>query len=225
MNIKIEIIGGTLRVESPYNQEFVKFARQTSGHWRSPAWVFDVREEDRVREACMAIYGCDGIKSDLVSLRCEWRKDEFAPTASITLEGRPLFTASGRDSGARVAPGVVLVEGVATSGGSKKNWETVVRAGTVAIVRDVPRALAESCVAASVDPNHSWGFEIEPESTSGHTEVLKSERERLVARLVEIDRLLLPAAVSCSSKQHSCQSQMEAEYSLASVSTSEGGRS
>jgi hypothetical protein len=191
MNIKIEIIGGTLRVESPYNQEFVKFARQTSGRWRSLAWLFDVREEDRVREACMAIYGCDGIKSDLVSLRCEWRRDQFARTSPVTLEGRPLFTARGRDSGARVEAGVVLLEGVATSDGSIKNWCTVVREGTVAIVRDVPRALAERCVAASVDPNHPRGFQIEPESRSGQTEVLRSERERLVARVADIDRLLL----------------------------------
>ena len=195
------------------------------GKWEKPCWVFDPREEGRVREACLEIYGSDGIKSDLVSLRCEWRKDEFARTASITLEGRPLFTARGRDSGARVEAGVVLLEGVATSDGSVKNWCTVVRAGTVAIVRDVPRALAESCVAASANPNHSWGFEIEPEAPSEQSAVLRTERERLMARLSEIDRLLLPVTVPHSSEQHSYQSQMETEYALASVSINEGGRS
>lgn len=175
-----------ISVTAEYNSEFIARARTLSGVWEKPSWVFDIREEKAVRMACLECYGTDGFLVDLVDV--EITIPEYVigmgSCKPIELFGRTIARAFGRDSGAKLGEGIVLVAGGFTSGGSMKNWATDVMDGTVVIMRDVSRALAD---------NHIGGdfivriLDAAPTVNKG---ALESEKKRLLTRLAEIDELL-----------------------------------
>ena len=53
---------GSLTVSSPYHANFPARARLLGGKWDAQrhVWLFDVREQDRVKSLCREIYGTDG---------------------------------------------------------------------------------------------------------------------------------------------------------------------
>lgn len=57
---------------------------------------------------------------------------------TIYLAGRVIAGARGRDSGVTIGNGVVLVSGEIKSGGSVKNWLTVVKSESVFRILDLP---------------------------------------------------------------------------------------
>lgn len=63
----------------------------------------------------------------------------------VEVAGRTIARAWGRDSGAKLGDGVVKLQGRVGSGGSMKNWETVVDADVV--LHDCPRKVAEKLIA------------------------------------------------------------------------------
>ena len=123
--------------------------KKLGGRWDagSKAWVFDPRDEVRVRELCAKIYGTDGSAPvELLTIRAPAEVcDTKGGGAGLEawLAGRQVARAFGRDSGAKLGEGVVLVSGGFSSGGSVKNCKVTWKAGTVFEIRDVPRALAE----------------------------------------------------------------------------------
>lgn len=57
MKIKFSKTDDDFRVEAPYNTYFIDGARTLSGKFKKPEWVFDLRDEQSVRELCMEAYG------------------------------------------------------------------------------------------------------------------------------------------------------------------------
>jgi hypothetical protein len=207
MTVEITTSGSTLYVVSPYNAEFVSAAKRLGGKWRAGAWHLDARDEARVRTLCREVYGTDGVSiADVVTLRVEWRQQDSEGTEPISLHGRTIARATGRDSGARLGDGIAVLAGSFGSGGSMKNWRTTVRAGTIVLVRDFPRAAAEELLARQAAETRVVGvdgwegpvvvYSVEPETAPVDLAALRAERERLVARLAEIDATLATEAVS-----------------------------
>jgi len=220
MSFKIIEANGKAQIVSPYNPEFVDKIKKLGGRWDSAAkvWTVDPRNVEVVRQAMREVYGQDDRPADLVSVKVTmlssksegrgpvvmlgrtiasaWGRDSGARIGegvvfveggadsggSVVMLGRTIASAWGRDSGARIGEGVVFVEGGADSGGSVKNWETVVTKGSVIIIHDVPRALAEA------NPE-GLTLEILAEETP-NLAALQEERERLLARVAEIDAIL-----------------------------------
>lgn len=179
--IKIDRTDSTLDVVSPYCPQFVRRAKEIGGKWNGRAWSFDARDEQVVRQALHAIYGGDDT-TPRVSVRVTLGEDCYQPTGPVVLAGRSIASARGRDSGARVGDGVVVEAGGFISSGSVKNWSTRARPGTVIVMHDVPRP-AVDLIAEHEDVE-------EVEVVSGDEpdyDALRAERERLVARLAEID--------------------------------------
>jgi len=152
--IDIEAHEGYLVVTSPYHPQFPSGARRLGGRWDAATrtWRFDPRDEHRVRDLCSRIYGTDGspAAAELVTLRVRLDRGSVlrAACGSIFLAGRCVARAYGRDSGARLGPGVVVIDGSSPrSGGSMKNWVTIWAGPATFEVRDVPRQIAETCVA------------------------------------------------------------------------------
>ena len=148
MNINIKKTGDEIAVTSPYNPEFAARAKRLGGRWNPSAktWDFDARNEAHVRAALIAVYGSDGSLVETVTLRAVAKGDLSASARPIMLCGRVVVSASGRDSGARLGEGVVLISGRANSGGSVKNWTTKLTQGAVIEMQDVPRTFAEEAV-------------------------------------------------------------------------------
>jgi len=62
MAVSIVEQDGRIVVGSPYHPNFPARARLLGGDWdaRRHVWIFDAREDDRVRSLCREIYGTDG---------------------------------------------------------------------------------------------------------------------------------------------------------------------
>lgn len=144
--IKIQSISTTeISVRSPYNPEFVKKARNMGGKWQAPTWVFSRQLENEVKQACLEIYGSDGTQNaETVAVTLTIKVDIYVAGGPIIICGRPVVSAFGRDSGARIGEGVALISGTAGSGGSVKHWRTTLSAGSVLKIIDVPRRAAEA---------------------------------------------------------------------------------
>ncbi|TAH58204.1 MAG: hypothetical protein EWM48_02045 [Sphaerochaeta sp.] len=184
MAFKIIEANGKAQIVSPYNPEFVDKIKKMGGRWDSAAkvWTVDPRNVEMVRQAMREVYGQDDRPADLVSVKVTMLSSKSEGRGPVVMLGRTIASAWGRDSGARIGEGVVFVEGGADSGGSVKNWETVVTKGSVIIIHDVPRALAEA------NPE-GLTLEILAEETP-NLAALQEERERLLARVAEIDAIL-----------------------------------
>ncbi len=153
--MNISITGSKLTVSAPFNPDWNSPAKKLGGKWDSAgrAWVFDARDEAKVRALALRIYGTDGspvAAEDMLTLRLaasllDGRDGSFGgsrPT-SWWFAGRQVARAFGRDSGATLGDGVIVVKGGFSSGGSVKNPSCTFSAGTIVEVRDVPRALAQ----------------------------------------------------------------------------------
>ncbi len=208
--VRLTLDDKTLKVVAPFHGDFLAGAKTLAGKWRGGAWIFPVSQEGRVRELCLAVYGTDGESGKTVTLRVEFPEAVRARCDSIFVGGRLVARATGRDSGARLGPGVILLEGDVCSAGSRANWETVVRAGTVVEILDLPRTAAESvleqdratprsifdvmafksmnCTIVGDTPDGLADMEVPPASADAvmDEEALTAERQRLQERLEAI---------------------------------------
>lgn len=182
--------GDRLMVASPYNASFVRRARTLGGKFVDRVWTFDARDEARVRALCHEVYGTDGVESDLCTVRVMFECGLARLCAPIAIGGRTVARATGRDSGATLGDDVVVLEGGFTSGGSYKNWKTLVLDGTSVLIRNFPRQVALKKIAAG-----ETGISIEDEGAMVDREALTAEKIRLDARIAEIDRLLQAGCV------------------------------
>lgn len=174
-----------ISVSAPYNTIFIDEAKKLGGKWIYKKWEFDAREEQRVRELCMNVYGMNGIASDVCTVKISFNSSDYASAKPICIAGRPIASATGRDSGASLGDGVILLSGGFKSGGSIKNWTTEANDNTVVLVHDFPRQKAKKLIEAGKE----W-ISIEPEATPIDNEALEKEKEMLLKRLEEINKLI-----------------------------------
>jgi hypothetical protein len=183
-SVEITTADGKTSVRSPYHPDWPSEARARGGRWSGGVWVFDSRDEERVRALAREIYGTDGSPDPggTVSVRIavgDAQGERGGQPARLYEFGRLIASRFGRDDEPRLADGVILIHGgFAGSAGSHSYIQLGPLDGTVVEVRDVPRTVA-------VDR----GLEIVGEDGPDH-EALRAERERLIARLAEIDAIL-----------------------------------
>lgn len=186
--MKIEVLNEKAYVITPYNADFIKAIKGIGGaRWNREhsAWEIPANSIEQAREIMRNVYGEDDLPdtSPRVEVRLSFTKDVTACCEAVTIYGKTVARAYGRDSGARPGEDVAFVTGKPTSGGSMKNWTSVVPEGCVVILHNVPevllsQALPEGCTMERVNP-----IEI-------NRAALEAERAKLLARLSEIDTLL-----------------------------------
>jgi hypothetical protein len=187
--IKITVKEGRAFIVSPYNPNFTSRIKRMGGKWDSARkmWSIDERNVDAVRQVLREIYGMDDTPTELVSVRVKTLVSIYADRGPITIFGRVVANATGRDSGARIGEGVVFITGNAKSGGSTKYWETIISEDSEFIIHDVPR----TAVLEGFDTYDSDAIKyeiIEPDKPN--YDALRAEKERLLARISEIDIIL-----------------------------------
>lgn len=192
-DITVTTEGGKTRLVSPYNASLPAKARALGGRWNrdAAAWQFDARDEQRVRDLAREIFGTDGSPADtgdLVTVRVHLAEHEvsYQQGARAVFAGREIAHRPGRDAAVRLAANVVLVEGkLPGRGGSMRYPEIDAGDDVIVEIRDLPRA------SLGVEPEDS--YEIVPDERPVDVDALRAERERLTARLAEID-----AALACA---------------------------
>lgn len=184
MAITIERTTKHITVKSDYNIYFIAAARNLAGKFDkiNQSWVFDIRDESDVLEACFLAYGEDGVQKDQCDVKITIEKSYYADKDAIHFLGRPIARAFGRDSGAKVYGGVIIKQGGFDSGGSAKNWTTKALPNTTIVLRDVSHPLALHEQKKLLEN----GIKIEILLDKNKQKLIE-EKERLLARLAEIN--------------------------------------
>lgn len=188
-DITLTTSGNTLTVVTPFDPSMPTRAKKIGGRWNPAqrAWTFDSRDEQRVRDLLRDIYGTDGSTDTgpAVTVRLEcgaYNRQEFR------IAGRRLAWRPARDADVVLADGVVIVSGsFPCSGGSVRNPRLDHDDPVVLEVRDVPaeqaRKMCEQDVTAQII-----------DAAEDRRAALAAERDRLLARLAEIDTELAELA-------------------------------
>lgn len=145
--IKIERTESRIVVQTPYHPEFPPAAKRMGGKWDAAnrVWVFDARDEERVRALVRGLFGTDGSEEPqkLVTVRIRADLHPATDSNALWLFGRRIAYRLGRDFPVRLGDGVVIIEGdFARRGGSRKYPALEPLPGTVLEIRDVPAELA-----------------------------------------------------------------------------------
>jgi len=187
-NFEIESKGETIYITTPYNPNFVAKVKRTGAKWdgASKRWHTDARNIEIVRGIMREVYGRDDSTQETVSVRIILNRALGIYGAPIVLFGKTVASASGRDSGARLGEGVAFERGAANSGGSVKNWTTRISENSIIVLHDVPK----QAVAEKLNWEDDMGtFEI-INNDKVDQDALRAEKDRLLARIAEIDSLL-----------------------------------
>ena len=165
-------------VVSPYNTAFVSGAKKLGGKWNGNGWVFDVDNEPYVKELCLKTYGeYENLAAETVTIRIELDTHTEAKIAGFVFANRRY-----RDSAVRLSDNVIIVEGgFPSSGGSSKYPCLNAYKGTILEVKKFPKSVYDSL-------ENKDGITIV--DTKINKDALLKEKENLIARLAEIDKLL-----------------------------------
>lgn len=185
--IKIEVKDGVANVYTPYNPDFVKKIKGIGGaKWNGPqkCWTIPQTAIEAAREIMTNIYGYSDIKeNETISLKVTFNEAVYGSCSDVLLFGKILSHAYGRNSGAKVGDDVAYISGGATSGGSAKNWNSIVKKGSVAILTNVNKSVYEK---AEIE----YDITVEVLETKVNKKSLLEEKERLLKRIAEIEKLL-----------------------------------
>lgn len=192
--ITVKIEDRKARLYTPFSSEFVSSIKKIGGaKWNSNARCWEVPAEalDSARKIMKAVYGYTDLPDNgkLLKLRLTFKIEVSEVRASVVYFGKTIATAWGRDSGARCGEDVVFEEKNPTSGGSMRNWRSIVAARSVVILRNVPECLYRSEIE-KIDADDVTVELLGEEAPTISKEALLEEKERLAARLAEIEAQL-----------------------------------
>lgn len=189
MGISIEIKDGKAYITSPYNADFVQRIKLMGGRWEKETKRWSIKEEmiDAARTVMMEVYGETDCMPAGETVTLEVRVIDCIAVFhnAIMIAGKTIATATGRDSGARVGDDVAFLVGEPESGGSVKNWKTIIQAGAEFLIYNVPLAKAEEAIA-----NQPEQYVITIRKKQVNREALIAEEKKLLERLAEIRALL-----------------------------------
>lgn len=177
---------GTISVHTPFNPDFVKGAKRLGGKWSgdTKAWLFDARDRGRVENLLATCYGYSAAASgEVATVRIVLNEDN-AGGKEVYFAGRSICSRRYRDTPVKTADNVVIIDGeFPASAGSMRNPAVISGGRTVTIeVRDVP------VEALAAEKELRWErVDVEAQA---RRDALVAERERLIARLAEIDAAL-----------------------------------
>jgi len=189
MSISITTDGQRVYLSSPYNADLSPRAKELGGRWdvASKRWHFDGRDEQKVRDLARSIYGTDGSPdeaADVVTVRvhlADYEGSRRDDARRAIFAGRTIAERRYRDSAVQLSAGVVLVAGQLYGSGGSGQYPAIEAADDVIVeIRDIPRASLATVPADS--------YVIVEQQLDA--EALRAERERLAARIAEIDALL-----------------------------------
>lgn len=186
MEFEINVIGGRALIFTPYNKEFVDRVKLMGARWNPTVrcWTINEQDVDEVRKLMQDVYGRDDRPvSETVDVELTFTTEVSCRHEPVTILGRTISSASGRDSGARIGNDVLFLKGSPQSGGSVKNWHSIVPEGSVVKLVRLPK----SAVQEQSLPD---GVTMRVLSNCVDREALLAEKTKLLARLAEIEDIL-----------------------------------
>lgn len=185
MTFEIKLNGNRAEIYTPYSKSYIEKVKLLGGRWdaASRCWSVDADAVEEARAAMREVYGRDDRPvAETVDVELTFTRNIYGQRGPIAILGREIAAAFGRDTGARVGEGVLFLEGRPESGGSMKNWWTAIPEGCVVKLLRVPRPADDAAL-----PD---GVTMRVLGSAVDRDALLAEKERLLARLAEIDKLL-----------------------------------
>ncbi len=185
--MKIKIENTKIYVNSEYNKAFISKARYLQGKWESPYWVFPEDNREEVKELLLDTYGEADILEDeeqqkvTVEINIETYTDTKGARNELRLDNILLASRMSRDSYVKLADNVMVVNGgFKDSGGSRINPALNPEDNTILRVKNIPLSIYEKV-------KNRDGIRL---VTEIDRKALTEEKERLLARIAEIDNML-----------------------------------
>lgn len=190
--IKVTIKDGRAYLKTPYNPQFVSEVKGIGGaKWNSDerAWSIPERALDIVREIMLRIYGeaDQAEEPERVTAQLTFNEAFLKYHGPVVIMGKTVASAFGRDSGARVGDDAAFTEGEPESGGSMKNWYTYIPSGCKVTLYNVPKAMTG---AENIPEGVTCEIIEQQSDPASEREALLKEREKILARLAEINKIL-----------------------------------
>lgn len=134
-----------LKLSAPFHPSLAPRCREIGGRWHpeTKTWRFDPRDEQRVRNICIEIFGVDPYEppGSLMTVRVPLNGESVG---ELWLGGRCVAKRPERDCHVVLGDGVVVVDGgFPSSGGSRANPALNPKENTVLEIRDLPPAAAD----------------------------------------------------------------------------------
>lgn len=189
--------GNETDVYTPYSAEFVSQIKSKLGTRKfdreKGCWTINTEDLDIVKEIVSDVYGyTEGEDLDTVKVKIKFEKSCCTLKDAVRIGGTTIARAWSRDSGAKLGDGVVLVDGKVGSSGSRANWETSVSEGSIFLVTMPRKAVEKAMKDEGIEDNYGFvplTIEIVNE-VKPNKEELEAEKERLLARIAEINKML-----------------------------------
>ena len=184
--MKIIVNEGKASIYTPYNAEFVRRIKKIGGSkWNSDdrCWIVPESTVESCREIMQDVYGETDISTTKkVDIRITFIECFSELCGSVTMFGKTIARAYGRDSGAKSGDDVAFISGLPESGGSVKNWKTIIPKGCVVDVYGVPEDML-----SDYDKDY---ITVEIKESRVNKAKLLEERDRLMKRIEEINTIL-----------------------------------
>ena len=170
-----------------YFGRFVTKCRNFRGTFKDGAWYFDDSLTELVKETMVSIFGVDGTTEvERCTLMVKDMTD-YEQGGPVTVFGRTVAKAFGRDSGAKLGDDIVFISGRYESGGSTKNWRTMIANATFMIknfpvarveFKDVQQAIEDGWCEVKHEQKRPTKAEIE-RKISEHLEAIEQLKSQL----------------------------------------------
>lgn len=181
--MKITIEDGRIKVQSPYNKKFIEGARRIQGKWNAPCWEFPEENKEECKELLLNVYGeCGDLGEAEPTVTVELNLDEYNGNYvnDLLIGSMVIASRRTRDSYVRLSDNVMVISGeFSESGGSAKHPKVTAEPGTILRVKHLPVRLYSLIEGKE-------GVKL----VNTDRDALIAEREKLLARLAEIENLL-----------------------------------
>lgn len=132
--IKVQELEGKLHITTPYSEEFIAKIKKVRGaKWDSTnkVWTTPCEEKKVVYKILDDLFCYKGDQTAYKRFRLKAIDKINAFCGAVCLGGFEVVSAKGRDSGTRWASYVTVICDRSTSGGSIKNWATIILQGCI----------------------------------------------------------------------------------------------
>lgn len=172
-----------IKVQSEYNKAFISGSRMIQGKWNSPYWVFPAENEEPLKELLVNVYGeCGDLDTNIPRVTVDLMLDDYPHGSDVKIGDMNVCWRPARDSSVRLSDSAMLIcGGFPKSGGSRNNPYVYAEQGTVLRVKGIPVVLFNKIKDLA-------GVKLVDESVDKRA--LAAEKERLLARIAEIDALI-----------------------------------
>lgn len=146
MAFRIDVEDGEAQITTPYNPDFVSRIKNAGGKWNNNKKVWEVAEDDveYARSIMRDVYGRDDSEpGEMVDVQLTFKYEYGATCEPYVVLGKVVSRAYGRDGYAHGGDDVRFIKGGPIASGSSRNWKSAVEAGSVVILKNVPKRMSE----------------------------------------------------------------------------------